>query len=64
MLHHLSSGALDIDRAARCYDAVLAAGGLDNGPPGLRPDYGEHYYAAFVVDPEGYRLEAVCKAEE
>jgi hypothetical protein len=42
----------------------LAAGGLDNGPPGLRPDYGEHYYAAFVVDPEGHRLEAVCKAKE
>lgn len=129
MLHHLSLGALDIDRAARFYDAVLAplgyvrvfsdlragedgqavgygspgsddmlcikqvtapvpvipgfhlafaaesrsavqafhaaalaAGGRDNGPPGLRPDYGEHYYAAFVVDPEGHRLEAVCKA--
>ena len=129
MLHHLSLGALDIDRAARFYDAVLAplgyvrvwsdlrpgedeqavgygppgsgdklcikqvtapvpvipgfhlafaaesrsavqafhaaalaAGGCDNGPAGLRPDYGEHYYAAFVVDPEGHRLEAVCKA--
>jgi catechol 2,3-dioxygenase-like lactoylglutathione lyase family enzyme len=131
MLHHLSLGALDIDRAARFYDAVLAplgyvrvwsdlrpgedeqavgygppgsgdklcikqvtapvpvipgfhlafaaesrsavqafhaaalaAGGCDNGPAGLRPDYGEHYYAAFVVDPEGHRLEAVCKALE
>jgi catechol 2,3-dioxygenase-like lactoylglutathione lyase family enzyme len=131
MLHHLSLGALDIDRAARFYDAVLAplgyvrvwsdlrpgedeqavgygppgsgdklcikqvtvpvpvipgfhlafaaesrsavqafhaaalaAGGCDNGPAGLRPDYGEHYYAAFVVDPEGHRLEAVCNAKE
>jgi catechol 2,3-dioxygenase-like lactoylglutathione lyase family enzyme len=131
MLHHLSLGALDIDRAARFYDAVLAplgyvrvwsdlrpgedeqavgygppgsgdklcikqvtapvpvipgfhlafaaesrsavqafhaaalaAGGCDNGPAGLRPDYGEHYYAAFVVDPEGHRLEAVCNALE
>ena len=129
MLHHLSLGARDIDRAARFYDAVLAplgyvrvwsdlrpgedeqavgygppgsgdklcikqvtapvpvipgfhlafaaesrsavqafhaaalaAGGCDNGPAGLRPDYGEHYYAAFVVDPEGHRLEAVCNA--
>ena len=129
MLHHLSLGALDIDRAARFYDAVLAplgyvrvwsdlrpgedeqavgygppgsgdklcikqvtapvpvipgfhlafaaesrsavqafyaaalaAGGCDNGLAGLRPDYGEHYYAAFVVDPEGHRLEAVCNA--
>jgi catechol 2,3-dioxygenase-like lactoylglutathione lyase family enzyme len=131
MLHHLSLGALDIDRAARFYDAVLAplgyvrvwsdlrpgedeqavgygppgsgdklcikqvtapvpvipgfhlafaaesrsavqafhaaalaAGACDNGPAGLRPDYGEHYYAAFVVDPEGHRLEAVCNAKE
>ena len=128
MLHHLSLGARDIERAARFYDAVLAplgyvrvwsdlrpgeqeqavgygppgsgdklaikqvtqavpeipgfhvalaapsrqavqafhaaalaAGGCDNGAPGLRPDYGEHYYAAFVIDPEGHRLEAVCK---
>lgn len=129
MLHHLSLGARDIERAARFYDAVLAplgygrvwsdlrpgeegqavgygppgsgdklaikqvtqavpeipgfhlalaassrravqafhaaalaAGGRDNGAPGLRPDYGAHYYAAFVIDPEGHRLEAVCKA--
>ena len=129
MLHHLSLGALDIERAARFYDAAmaplgyqrvwtdlrpgeteqavgygpagsgdklaikqvlqpvpaipgfhvafaaptrpavdafhaaaLAAGGRDNGPAGLRPDYGPHYYAAFVIDPEGHRLEAVCKA--
>jgi N-acetylglutamate synthase len=131
MLHHLSLGALDIDRAARFYDAVLAplgyvrvwsdlrpgedeqavgygppgsgdklcikqvtapvpvipgfhlafaaesrsavqafhaaalaAGGCDNGPAGLRPDYGEHSYAACVVDPEGHRLEAVCNAKD
>ncbi len=129
MLHHLSLGAQDIERAARFYDAALAplgygrvwtdlrpgetgqavgygpagsgdqlaikqvaeavpaqpgfhvafvaptraavaafhaaaltAGGTCNGPPGLRPDYGPDYYAAFVVDPEGHRLEAVCKA--
>jgi len=128
MLHHLSLGARDIERAARFYDAVLAplgygrvwsdlcpgeegqavgygppgsgdklaikqvsqavpeipgfhvalaapsrqavqafhaaalaAGGRDNGAPGLRPDYGAHYYAAFVIDPEGHRREAVCK---
>ena len=40
------------------YRAALKAGGKDNGKPGLRADYGENYYAAFVVDPEGYRLEA------
>ena len=129
MLHHISLGALDIERAARFYDAALAplgyvrvwadlrpgeqeqavgygmpgsgdelaikqvsvpiphipgfhvalsapnrkavdefhaaalaAGGRDNGPPGLRPDYGANYFAAFVIDPEGHRLEAVCQA--
>lgn len=128
MLHHLSLGAVDIERAAGFYDRVLAplgyvrvwsdlrpgepgqavgygrpgsgdqlaikqvaaavpdipgfhlalsapsraavdafhaaalqAGGGDNGPPGLRPHYGADYYAAFVIDPEGHRLEAVCK---
>ena len=128
MIHHLSLGAVDIERAARFYDAVLAPlgykrvwsdlrpgetgqavgygppcsgdqlavkqvtgpvppipglhvaiaapsrasvaafhaaalamGGTDNGPPGLRPHYGPHYFAAFVADPEGHRLEAVYK---
>ena len=42
--------------------AALAHGGRDNGAPGLRADYGPHYYAAFVVDPDGYRLEAYCFA--
>lgn len=40
--------------------AALAAGGSDNGAPGLREAYGPGYYAAFVVDPDGYRLEAYC----
>ena len=40
--------------------AALAAGGRDNGKPGVRKDYGLNYYAAFVVDPDGYRLEAYC----
>ena len=39
---------------------ALRAGGRDNGKPGLRADYGDNYYAAFVVDPDGYRLEAYC----
>ncbi|MES2161097.1 MAG: VOC family protein [Pseudomonadota bacterium] len=38
---------------------ALRIGGSDNGAPGLRPDYGDHYYAAFLVDPEGHRIEAV-----
>ena len=40
--------------------AALKAGGRDNGKPGLRADYGPDYYAAFVIDPEGYRMEAYC----
>jgi catechol 2,3-dioxygenase-like lactoylglutathione lyase family enzyme len=46
------------------HKAALGAGGKDNGPAGLRPDYGDNYYAAFVVDPDGYRLEAYCAAAE
>ncbi len=42
--------------------AALAAGGTDNGAPGLRPEYSGTYYAAFVVDPDGYRIEAYCGA--
>ena len=40
--------------------AALKAGGRDNGKPGLRVDYGPGYYAAFVIDPDGYRIEAHC----
>lgn len=40
--------------------AALGAGGRDNGAPGLRADYGPGYYAAFVIDPDGYRIEAHC----
>lgn len=42
------------------YSAALAAGGRDNGPPGLRLEYAENYYAAFVHDPDGNNIEAVC----
>ena len=48
---------LDVDAFFR---AALAHGGQDQGPPGLRPHYGAGYYAAFVADPDGHRLEAVC----
>jgi catechol 2,3-dioxygenase-like lactoylglutathione lyase family enzyme len=40
--------------------AGLAAGGRDNGPPGLRPHYHADYYAAFLLDPDGHNIEAVC----
>ena len=42
------------------YEAAIAAGGRDNGAPGLRPHYHSNYYAAFVLDPDGHNIEAVC----
>jgi len=42
------------------YQAAMAAGGVDNGPPGLRPHYHPNYYGAFVLDPDGHNIEAVC----
>ncbi len=42
------------------HEAALAAGGKDNGAPGVRPHYHEHYYGAFVHDPDGHNIEAVC----
>ena len=44
------------------YRAALAAGGKDNGKPGLRPQYHANYYGAFVLDPDGNNIEAVCHA--
>jgi catechol 2,3-dioxygenase-like lactoylglutathione lyase family enzyme len=44
------------------YDAAISAGGIDNGKPGPRPDYGANYYAAFVKDKEGNNIEVVCYA--
>ncbi|HEX7034826.1 MAG TPA: VOC family protein [Pseudomonadales bacterium] len=46
------------------YEAALKAGGRDNGAPGLRPHYHEHYYGAFVLDPDGNNVEAVCHTPE
>jgi catechol 2,3-dioxygenase-like lactoylglutathione lyase family enzyme len=46
------------------YKAAMAAGGRDNGPPGLRPHYHENYYGAFVLDPDGHNVEAVCHTPE
>ena len=44
------------------YRAALTAGGRDNGAPGLRPQYHPNYYGAFVLDPDGHNIEAVCHA--
>lgn len=61
---HVAFSASTRAAVAAFHTAALAEGGKDNGPPGLRPDYGSNYYAAFVTDPEGHRLEPVCKAAE
>jgi catechol 2,3-dioxygenase-like lactoylglutathione lyase family enzyme len=54
------------DRATvdRFYAAAMAAGGKDNGPPGLRPHYHETYYAAYIHDADGNNVEAVCHRPE
>lgn len=57
---HVCFGAPTRESVDAFHAAALAAGGRDNGAPGLRADYGPNYYAAFVVDPDGYRLEAYC----
>lgn len=46
------------------YKAAMAAGAKDNGPPGLRPHYHKNYYGAFVLDPDGHNIEAVCHKPE
>ena len=57
---HFCLAAPDAKSVTAFHKAALAAGGSDNGKPGLRTDYGPDYYAAYVVDPDGYRLEAYC----
>ena len=57
---HVAFSAADRATVDRFYDAAVAAGGRDNGPPGVRPHYHENYYAAFVHDADGNNIEAVC----
>lgn len=45
------------------YQAAITAGGRDNGAPGIREHYHANYYAAFVIDPDGHNIEAVCHSE-
>lgn len=56
---HLAFAAPNRAAVDRFHQLALQNGGRDNGTPGLRPNYGAGYYAAFVLDPDGYRLEAV-----
>jgi catechol 2,3-dioxygenase-like lactoylglutathione lyase family enzyme len=61
---HLCFRARDRSAVRAFHAAALAAGGTDDGFPGLRLDYHPDYYAAFVLDPDGHRIEAVCHAPE
>jgi catechol 2,3-dioxygenase-like lactoylglutathione lyase family enzyme len=56
---HLAFAAPGLEEVACFHQEALKHGGRCNGPAGPRPDYGEDYYAAFVIDPDGYRIEAV-----
>jgi catechol 2,3-dioxygenase-like lactoylglutathione lyase family enzyme len=57
---HLALTARTRSEVDAFFQAALASGGTDQGPPGLRPKYGPNYYAAFVTDPDGHQIEAVC----
>jgi len=57
---HFCFQAPDRQAVDAFHAAALKSGGKDNGKPGLRADYSPKYYAAFVIDPDGYRIEAYC----
>ena len=58
---HVAFAAPDHATVDAFHAAALAAGGRDNGAPGLRPHYHPGYYGAFVLDPDGHNIEAVCR---
>ena len=61
---HVAFTADDRAKVDAFYEAAIAAGGTDNGAPGLRPHYHETYYAAYVHDADGNNIEAVCHRPE
>jgi catechol 2,3-dioxygenase-like lactoylglutathione lyase family enzyme len=61
---HVAIASSDQTTVQAFHAAGLAAGGRDNGPPGLRPQYHLEYYGAFVLDPDGNNIEAVCHRPE
>src|SRR5262245_47417052 len=62
MAMHIAIATKDRAAVDAFHKAALAAGGKDNGAPGLRPHYHPNYYGAFVLDPDGHNVEAVCHA--
>lgn len=61
---HIAFVAESRQQVEAFYRAALEAGGKDNGAPGLRPHYHSNYYSAFVIDPDGHNIEAVCHEPE
>ena len=61
---HVAFAAQDRASVDRFYAEAIAAGGRDNGQPGLRPNYHPDYYGAFVLDPDGHNIEAVCRSPQ
>jgi catechol 2,3-dioxygenase-like lactoylglutathione lyase family enzyme len=61
---HVAIVAKDRATVDAFYKAAIAAGGRDNGAPGIRPHYHANYYGAFVLDPDGHNIEAVCHKPE
>ncbi|MBN8429969.1 VOC family protein [Microbulbifer salipaludis] len=57
---HIAFSAEDRETVQAFHQAAIEAGGKDNGAPGLRPEYHEHYYGAYVLDPDGHNIEVVC----
>ncbi len=55
---HVAFSAVNRQEVQAFYDAAIAAGGKDNGPPGLRPHYHANYYGGFIIDPDGHNIEA------
>lgn len=58
---HFAFNAENHESVDNFYKIALKNGGSDDGSPGYRESYGPNYYAAFIIDPDGYRIEAVCK---
>ncbi len=61
---HVAFNTKDRATVSAFHEAAIAAGGKDNGPPGIRTMYHPHYYGAFVLDPDGHNIEAVCHEPE
>jgi len=61
---HVAFSAANREQVRQFHSAAIAAGGKDNGAPGIREQYHPHYYAAYVIGPDGHNIEAVCHKPE